>query len=459
MLTFRTRPLAVIAFFCGAVVPIVAASGDERPLRDYVGSFRLETGELVHGGPFVERATGDESPVRFLFMDTEGLERTALFERESELLLRSVQPPGTITVELVPGRDGTISGIVWKGPEGPVEGRRVNAHEESDFDFRSQDGVELQGRLLVPDCPDPRPLVVLVSGSGPTTRWAGTFETFFLNLGMAVLVYDKRGVGAQDWYEPDLATLAADASAAVRAGAGYPRVDADRIGIWASSQGGWVAPIAASLLEPEELAFLVVRVGPGVSEMETHLHEIRQEARAEGLSGIGLDHASALRRELYGMAVNGESLAATDAIVEPFLDEPWYRVAFGEGPVSASWSERWWRWAGTNFPVAPSPYLRDLSLPILWFLAEEDENVPMVPSVVALNDAFDASPGRDETLVVIEDSVHSMLVRGPSGGFRYVDGVWSRMRAWLAARNLSDEGCHRPPGHVRSGSMIPSDPQ
>lgn len=96
--------------------------------------------------------------------------------------------------------------------------------------------------------------------------------------------------------------------------------------------------------------------------------------------------------------------------------------------------------------MAPSPYLRDLSLPILWFLAEEDENVPMVPSIVALKDAFDASPGGDETLVVIEDSEHSMLVRLPSGGFRYVDGVWSRMRAWLAARNLSDEGCHRPSG-------------
>ena len=154
-----------------------------------------------------------------------------------------------------------------------------------------------------------------------------------------------------------------------------------RAGYWGSSQGGWVAPLAATKVEPD---FLVVRVGPGVSELEAHVHETRQEARQEGLAGLALDHASSLSREIYGLAVAGEPLSATDALVTPYLDQSWYQTAFGAGLVSGRWSQRWWRWAQANMAVEPGPSLRQLDLPILWFLAENDENVPLVASRAAL---------------------------------------------------------------------------
>lgn len=406
----------------------------ELPPEALAGSFRLTTGEVVTGGPFQERVDG---PMLFLYIDTEGLDRSAIFERESDLLLRSVQPPG-LELELVPGADGEVDSLIWKGADGPIAGQRVFPHREQALAVSAPDGVELTARLLLPDCRGPHPLVVLVGGSGPITRWAGTFETFFVQLGMAVLVYDKRGVGSDDWHEPDLSTLAGDAAAVVRAGAARPEVDAERVGIWGSSQGGWVAPITATEVGVD---FLVVRVGPGVSEMETHLHEIRQEARAEGLSGLELDHASALRREIYSLVVSGEEPKATDALVAPYLDKEWYRVAFGEGPVSDTWSEHWWGWARRNMAVAPGPYLEQLDIPILWFLAEDDENVPLVPSRASLEAAFDLSPGGDETLVVIDDAKHSFTTRRPDGGVRYVDGYFDRMAVWLAARGLSAPEC------------------
>ncbi|MDX1645384.1 MAG: hypothetical protein R3244_13600, partial [Thermoanaerobaculia bacterium] len=190
--------LALVVALLSTAIPLTAA---DRPLDDYAGSFELETGEVITGGPFVERA-GDE--VRFLYLDTETLEKGALFERESELVLRSVQPPASITLRFEASSEGPISSVVWSESDGSVHGRRVAPHDTRQMSIASADGTELTARLLLPRCSGPRPLAVLVGGSGPTTRWAGTFETFFVKLGMAALVYDKRGVAhsdgsASDW--------------------------------------------------------------------------------------------------------------------------------------------------------------------------------------------------------------------------------------------------------------------
>ena len=407
----------------------LAAGGTtiERP-GQLAGSFELESGEVITGGPFVERQ-GD--PFSFLYMDTVGLEKGALFRQEGPRTLVSVQPPG-ITIRF----QGT-NRLVWSGPDGDISGHRIKPHDLRPLTIRSNDAT-LDAQLLVPSCPGPHPLVVMVGGSGPATRWGGAFDTFFVSLGMAVLSYDKRGVGDPDWSEPDFETLAADAAAAIRMGSSQADIDRSRIGFWGSSQGGWIAPMAAARTNPN---FLIVRVGPGVNDFEAVLHEMRQEMRAMGLSGIDLDHASALRRNLYELAVAGQPLAATDALVAPFVEEKWYRTAFGEGPVSGRWSQRWWSWAHRNLTVDPVPYLKRLDIPVLWFLAEKDENVPLVPSYLRLQEAFAASVGEDETLVTIPDANHAFLIRQAHGGLRYADGYFSRMKRWLGERGLSDEDC------------------
>jgi len=141
------------------------------------------------------------------------------------------------------------------------------------------------------------------------------------------------------------------------------------------------------------------------------------------------------------MATAGRPLAATDTLVAPYLDEPWYRTAFGEGLVSERWSATWWSWGAKNWPIGPEPYLARLDLPVLWFLAEYDQNVPLVPSRAALARAFGASPGSDETIVVIEDADHGFFVTDPDGARRYTSDYFGRLRDWLTERGFTNEGC------------------
>jgi pimeloyl-ACP methyl ester carboxylesterase len=72
--------------------------------------------------------------------------------------------------------------------------------------LRSGD-TSLAGTFIAPATPGPYPAVVLLHGSGPLTRHSfGPWPRFFNSLGMAVLVYDKRGTGASTGVRLDAST-------------------------------------------------------------------------------------------------------------------------------------------------------------------------------------------------------------------------------------------------------------
>jgi dienelactone hydrolase len=415
--------------------PVEAQTGVDA----FDGSFRLESGEVVTGGYFVENAQG-----HFLYLDTKGLKKGGLFERVGDNVLRSVIPANTIEVDFDVGPNGEVNSLLWKEQgQKPVHGTRIDPHDVRPVEFKSDDGTALHGRLLVPRCPGAHPAVVYVQGSGAVDRHNGPFQTFLLQQGVAVLSYDKRGYTTDRgaWHEPDLSQLAADAAAAVRLLATQPGIDADRIGIFGVSQGGWVAPAAA--VEAEEVSFMILRAGAAVSEFETHMHESRQEFRADGLHGLDLDYAVDLEREIYRLAMDGRPISATDDLVAPYVDTAWYQTAFGDAPVSESWSDRWWRWAQHNFAVSAVPYLRQFEGPVLWFLGGRDQNVPLIPTRAALERAFAATPGGDHEIDVIKEAPHSFLIPGPDGLPHFAPGFFSRIGEWLSEHGDSDARCWR----------------
>ena len=118
--------------------------------------------------------------------------------------------------------------------------------------------VTLGGTLLLPETPRPCPGVALVHGSGDDTRDDyRVFARYFAERGIATLIYDKRGVGAStgSWRAGTFTELAGDALAAVRLLAQRGDIDSRRIGLWGCSEGGWVAPLAAS--QSPDVRFLV----------------------------------------------------------------------------------------------------------------------------------------------------------------------------------------------------------
>jgi pimeloyl-ACP methyl ester carboxylesterase len=136
------------------------------------------------------------------------------------------------------------------------------------------DDAVLAGVLLHPSAPC-RAAVVLLPGHGTRTSnidACGTFD-YLLPIGVAlaasgiaVINYARPGTGGSsgDWRHQTLYDRADECLAVLaRLRAGYPGVPCGIIG---HSNGGWVAPLAASLCD--RIAFAVMLAGPLVSVAE-----------------------------------------------------------------------------------------------------------------------------------------------------------------------------------------------
>src|SRR5215831_7638572 len=116
----------------------------------------------------------------------------------------------------------------------------------------------------------PFPAVVMGHGSGRVTRDQLTWASrHFVDLGFAVLRFDKRGVGESTGTFVFVGTndsprvfpeLAGDVAAGVRFLRSRPEIDPRRIGLFGASQAGWILPLAAH--ELGGVSFMILWSGP-----------------------------------------------------------------------------------------------------------------------------------------------------------------------------------------------------
>lgn len=295
-------------------------------------------------------------------------------------------------------------------------GLRAQVPSSSVVRFPAGD-VELVGDLYLPSAAGtsaraPAPAVVLLHGSGPQPRGDGTFRGlahFFTAQGFAVLAFDKRGIGESggEYVEsPLLENAAADGLAAVRYLATRADIDADAIGVWGISQGGWVGPLMAAT--SDDVAWVIAVSGPGVSPMEQTLYQREAELVEEGWSPADAAEATAMRRALWRYAATGDGRADAVAALEHAQGRPWFErleavpQVGGPDQVPAG-AAAWLRHA----QYEPGPVLERLRVPVLALFGAKDRHIPVNASVSAMRAVFTRG-GVDATIVVFDDAGHAM---------------------------------------------------
>ena len=164
-------------------------------------------------------------------------------------------------------------------PAGAVTPPRRPQEPKPPFPYRSEDvmvvngDVHLAGTFTWPPTGGPFPAVLLVTGSGPQDRDETLFghkpflllSDYLTRAGIAVLRLDDRGTGKStgSFKAAGLREFTSDALAAVAWLKARKEVDGHKIGIIGHSEGGAVAPLAAS--ESKDVAFIVLMAGPGVA--------------------------------------------------------------------------------------------------------------------------------------------------------------------------------------------------
>jgi len=418
------RQLLAMAVLLAACV-VHAADGPHVDPRAQMGAYLFDDGIRVSGGRF------DESGSQMLlYTDTATSRRGSTLKPDGDGYVPAFNFGD---VERVTFSDGD-NRMQWQMPSGEVrEARRVMRPQFRDVQFDNGD-VTLRGTLyLPPDAVTPVPAVVLAHGSGPATRHLGTWTTFFLEQGLAVLSYDKRGAGEStgDWQASSYLELAADLSRAVDHIRKLPMIDADRVGIHSSSQSGWYGPHVAR--NNPGVAFLIQRVGPAVNIGIGTAHEIREEWRAEGLPEEHIQAGVEFWLELHRLAAEEAALTQANTLFDDAKKEPWFAQTFGEWkPIESAW----WQRLVANMQLEPAEDVAQLDIPVLWFLAEKDQNVPYAASHAALQKAKDANTQLE--LITVQDSPHSFLLPAANDKLRYTRNYWPVMSAWLRDRGFVD---------------------
>src|SRR6185436_4144365 len=159
-------------------------------------------------------------------------------------------------------------------PRRPQEPTRPYPYRDEQVTFQNaKAGITLAGTLTTPAGTTPSPAVVLITGSGAEDRDETVFgHKPFLVLadtltrkGVAVLRVDDRGVGGSGG-KVDTSTsedFAEDALAGIAYLKTRPDIDAKHIGLIGHSEGGLIAPIAAT--RSKDVAFIVLMAGPGLT--------------------------------------------------------------------------------------------------------------------------------------------------------------------------------------------------
>ncbi len=279
MRTWTAIGATVAAAFLGAVVPGAARqtptvlSVDQTVIREYAGVYQW--------GPnaFVYLQIWDEGkPGQLVAFDESGEVRTLYPTGRDQFFAGpgfAVSTSAESRIEFQRVGGGKITSLTWQRAGAAARvAKRVDIEKREDVSFSNGD-VRLAGTLISAVGGAKHPAIILVHGSGAENRETILpFARFLVRRGIAVLGYDKRGVGGStgDWNTASFDDLAGDVVAAFEYLKSRSDIDRAQIGLLGVSQAGWIMPLAAA---PRERPWL-----PG-----QHLRRWRTGGRKHHRSG------------------------------------------------------------------------------------------------------------------------------------------------------------------------------
>ena len=393
MLRRKYSWVVVVAGVCAAM-PSFATTGDCR-----VGLYRLE-----HGG-FVDVAPTAKSKLRWRRNDGTSGELTEAPDGSLNSTLGWTGKSDGHRVSFADCAHGTLR---FDG----VAGERV-ALDTRELEFESV-GAALAGRLVMPPGNGKVPLVVLVHGSEQSSALDFySLQRLLPSAGIGVFVYDKRGTGkSSGTYTHDYHLLAVDAAEAVRTARKLAGPRATRVGFHGSSQGGWVAPLAATMTPVD---FVIVAYGLAISPLQEDDEAVALDMTRHGFGEAEIRKALEVARAAQAIVLNGfqSGYEELDAVRERYAHEPWLRFVRGnvtqillsepremlrdQGPVL---------FAGILPNYDPMPVLRRLGTPQLWILAADDIDAPVAETLRRLREL--AKKGQPITTVVYPRTEHGL---------------------------------------------------
>jgi pimeloyl-ACP methyl ester carboxylesterase len=301
--------------------------------------------------------------------------------------------------------------------------------------FPSGPGTMLAGTLEKPSGFGRRrtPAVVIVAGTGPWTR--GGFEKIrahLLGSGIAVLQYDKRGVGkSTGTFVDTLPVMEGDVAASVEFLRTRQDIDPARIALIGHSQGGVAVPAVAS--RDPRVAAVVVLSGPVGTRGELFLGILRANLRSGGKRQVDADRvATAVGKWMEARSRGAD--AATVSQTRAAAIAAFSSVGLSDGALAVLDNSV----VLSMYEAAPSQALSRIRVPVLAVFGSKDDVIAPELSVAAATTALASNP--DALVLSVPGAKHELApaVEEPKAarlaGDHMVPAVVDVVGEWLTKR-------------------------
>jgi len=276
-------------------------------------------------------------------------------------------------------------------------------------------GLKLAGTLTIPKDATACPAVVMITGSGAQDRDETIFEhkpfaviaDYFARNGIATLRVDDRGVGGSegDIISSTSEDFAGDALSGVEFLKTKKHIDPSKIGLIGHSEGGLIAPMAATM--SGDVAFIVMMAGPGMVGEEILYEQNDLTLKAAGLPDYAIQQNKLVQKAIFDILKNEpDSAKAVDEL----------RIKLSQGMYNGMNDEMkkavddkikgvnspWFRYFLT---YDPKPALEKVKCPVLAMNGAKDVQVP-VSNLKAINDAVRSGGNMQVDTVRFENNNH-----------------------------------------------------
>lgn len=308
----------------------------------------------------------------------------------------------SLPLELKRLDEAGIRALRSKRPQEDAIAKASKVFRSREVTFDSAHGsVRIAGTLSFPEGKGPFPALVQISGSGPNTRdeEVASHKIFYVladylnRRGLAVLRYDKRGVGASKGTYAGATTedFEEDAQAAVEFLKSDREIDPKNIGLLGHSEGGLIAP-AVAVRDPS-VSFVVLLSAPGIRGDKLITEQIALITAAEGMPPAQVAREKEFFGKLYAAIVGASTRGEAEKIARTMEAQGKEEKIPGTEDPDAAVKAITDPWFLYFLKYDPAPMLRLVKVPVLALAGSLDLQVPPDTNLPAIREALKGNSG------------------------------------------------------------------
>jgi pimeloyl-ACP methyl ester carboxylesterase len=321
--------------------------------------------------------------------------------------------------------------------------------------------IKLAGTLTIPKTDGKHPAVVMITGSGPQNRDEELFgfkpfkiiADYLTRNGIAVLRYDDRGVGGSTGESVSHYTsedFAGDVLEAVKFLKTRDVINPKQIGLMGHSEGGIIAPMAAS--KSDDIAFIILMAGTGVNGADLLKKQSELIMKAENASDEEIKANDVEIEKINKIVISGstEELRSTFEEAElkgydDLTDEEKNAINNKDEYIKTNVDRDLKRYGNTWFKFFlaydPAPALEKVKCPVLMLFGELDLQVPPSQNREPMENALIKGGNKDYKVVVFPKANHMFITANTGSPSEYnslpkefVPGFLDTVKDWITER-------------------------